>query len=367
MIALAAAGPSALWYLTRGTGTIAMILLTISVALGVANVRHVRTQALPRFVLDAVHRNVSLLAVTFVVVHVITSVLDSFAPISLLDAVIPFRSAYRPLWLGLGAVAFDLLLAVTITSLLRRRFGYRSWRATHWLAYASWPVALLHGLGTGSDTKTGWMLIITAACVVVVIVAVVARATAGWPNHLGRRTAALVASAAIPLGLLVWLPSGPLAAGWAQRAGTPSSLLASSTSARPQSFVPKTSGAGQGRGSASTTWSAQVSGTVRQGQTPDELAEVDINLSVSGRSLSALDLKLIGQPLDGGGVEMERSSVTLGTSSDPTQYRGQITSLNSTNIAARVRNSSGATLSLALQLQIDPNAGTASGSVSATP
>src|SRR5947209_17837001 len=100
MLAPAAAGPTALWYLTRGTGTIALLLLTLSVVLGVANVRRLQTDAMPRFVWDAVHRNASLLAVAFVVVHIATSLLDGFAPISLLDVVIPFKSAYRPIWVG---------------------------------------------------------------------------------------------------------------------------------------------------------------------------------------------------------------------------------------------------------------------------
>ena len=229
MTAIAAVGPSAYWYLTRGTGTIALILLTLSVALGVANVRRFRTENVPRFVLDAVHRNVSLLAMAFLLVHIVTSLLDAFAPITLLDVVIPFGGTYRPLWLGLGAVAFDLMVAVVITSLLRRRFGYRTWRAVHWAAYASWPFALLHGLGTGSDTKAGWMLVIVAGCVIVMVVAVVSRAIAGWPHHPGARLAALSASALVPLGLLIWLPSGPLAAGWAAKAGTPASLLGSAS------------------------------------------------------------------------------------------------------------------------------------------
>jgi sulfoxide reductase heme-binding subunit YedZ len=220
------AGPTVLWYLTRGTGIVTLILLTLSVA----HARPAQTEKVPRFVLDAVHRNASLLAVAFLFVHIITSLLDGFAPIRLVDVVLPFGSAYRPFWLGLGAVAFDLLIAVALTSVFRRRLGYRTWRATHWLAYASWTVALLHGLGTGSDTKTPWMLTLTGACLVVVIVAVLARVAAGWPEHVGARAIGIAASAAVPVGLLVWLPSGPLAAGWAKRAGTPSSLLPSTAS-----------------------------------------------------------------------------------------------------------------------------------------
>src|SRR5579884_3706269 len=208
---LAATGPSANWYLARGTGVVSLLLLTASVVIGILGSLRFAAPRWPRFAIDTVHRDISLLALAFLVVHIVTSVLDSFAPITLLDAVIPFVSAYRPLWLGLGSVAFDLLLAVAITSLLRRRLGYGAWRVTHWAAYVSWPVALLHGLGTGSDTKTGWMLAIVVGCVVIVVAAVVSRATAGWPRQVGARATALGACALLPLGLLVWLPGGPLA------------------------------------------------------------------------------------------------------------------------------------------------------------
>jgi len=239
-------GPSAYWYLTRGTGVVALILLTLSVALGVANSRRLRTERVPRFVVDAVHRNVSLLAVAFTAIHVITSLLDGFAPITVVDVFVPFTSAYRPIWLGFGAIAFDLLLALVLTSVLRRRFGYRAWRFTHWTAYACWPVALLHSFGTGSDVKFGWLLAVAAICVALVIAAVLVRTAAGWPHHRGVRVGAILACAAVPLGLIVWLPSGPLAKDWARRAGTPSYLLASSS-------TPSTGGAANGSGSSAAS------------------------------------------------------------------------------------------------------------------
>ena len=124
MTPILAAGPSLYWYLTRSTGAVALLLLTVAIVLGVVDVRRFSTPHWPRFVVDALHRNVSLLAMVFLVLHILTSVLDTFAPISLIDAVVPFAGSYRPFWLGLGAVAFDLLLAVTITSLLRQRMGY---------------------------------------------------------------------------------------------------------------------------------------------------------------------------------------------------------------------------------------------------
>lgn len=235
MNVLAAAGPSAYWYLTRSTGAVALLLLTLALVLGVLDVRRVGSARWPRFVIDSLHRNVSLLALAFLALHIITSVLDSFAPISLVDAVIPFAGSYRPFWLGLGAVSFDLMLAVILTSLLRRRLGFASWRAVHWLSYASWPIALLHGLGTGSDVKGAWLLVLSIGCLVAVLAAVLVRIASGWPENERLRWAALGGSALFTLGLLVWLPSGPLGKEWARRSGTPSALLGHRSAKQPSS------------------------------------------------------------------------------------------------------------------------------------
>ena len=238
MIPLAtASGPSIYWYLTRSTGAVAMLLLTISIVLGVLDVQRWSTPRWPRFVIDSLHRNVSLLALVVLVLHILTSVLDSFAPIGLLEAFIPFIGSYRPFWLGLGAVSFDLILAVIITSLLRQRMGYSSWRAVHWLTYASWPIALLHGLGTGSDVKDTWLLALSVGCSIAVVAAVLTRVAAGWPQNLRTRSAAIGGAGAFSLFLVLWLPSGPLGSEWARRSGTPASLLphahATHTAGRP--------------------------------------------------------------------------------------------------------------------------------------
>jgi sulfoxide reductase heme-binding subunit YedZ len=225
----ATVGPSTYWYLTRSTGTMAMILLTLSVVLGVIDVERYSTSRLPRFVVDGMHRTVSLLAVVFLIVHIVTAALDSFASIPLIDAIVPFAGTYRPLWLGLGAASFDLVIAVVITSLARKRLGYRAWRVTHWFAYASWPLALLHGLGTGSDVKSTWMIAITGGCVAAVLFSVCVRVASGWPAHVGVRTAAAGVAVCFAGGVAVWLPSGPLGSGWAARSGTPASLLRPAT------------------------------------------------------------------------------------------------------------------------------------------
>lgn len=166
------------WYLLRATGAVTLVLLTLTVALGIANERRWAPARTPRFVIDHLHRTTSLLVVVLLVVHVATAVLDDYVTIRLVDAVVPFVGEYRPLWLGLGALAFDLLVALVVTSLLRARIGLRTWRAVHWLAYACWPVALAHGLGIGTDVGSGgWMLWLSVACVAVVVLAVRARQT----------------------------------------------------------------------------------------------------------------------------------------------------------------------------------------------
>ena len=228
---LATAGPSAYWYLTRSTGAVALLLLTIAIVLGVVDVKRWSTARWPRFVIDSLHRNVALLAMVFLVVHILTSVLDSFASISIADALIPFVGSYRPFWLGLGAVAFDLILAVIVTSLLRARMGFSTWRAIHWLTYASWPIALVHGFGTGSDADSAWLLALSIFCSALVAAAVLTRVLVGWPGAIRWRGAALAGSGGFALFILLWLPAGPLGSEWARRSGTPTTLLGHSHTA----------------------------------------------------------------------------------------------------------------------------------------
>jgi len=230
---IAATGGKAMWYLTRGTGLMALLLLTASVLLGILQVKRWQTSRWPRFITAALHRNLSLLSVVFVGVHVATTVVDGFAPIGWLDAVLPFRSPYRPLWLGLGAVSTDLLIAVVGTSLLRGWLGYRTWRAVHWAAYACWPVALLHGMGTGTDIRLGWGTALNGVCLLAVVSAVWWRLAGAWgpraidfesPGERTKRRAvvsATVASVVAPVAVVAWLVMGPLQPGWAKRAGTP--------------------------------------------------------------------------------------------------------------------------------------------------
>ena len=369
---LAAVTPSALWFITRATGTVSLVLLTVTVALGIVNIRRTHIGDTPRFVIESVHRTAALLAVSFVAVHVVTTLLDGFAPIHPLDLIVPFRSTYRPVWLGLGTVAFDLLVALVVTSLLRRRLGLRAWRTTHWLAYACWPVALFHGLGTGSDTKTHWMLLVVIVCVAVVLASVALRISAGWPRRMGTRLSAAGAAALLPLGLIAWLPGGPLASGWAQRAGTPPALLASVRGA-PATGPGRTGSAGSSAGpraahhGSSTSFVAPVAGAMRQVPVAGGLMLVDLSLTVHAQHLSNLHIRIRGRPIQGGGVQMTSSRVTFGPSSNLDQYHGQISGLEGPDVVATVSDGGGSSLALTAHLQIAPGPGGVSGTLSVGP
>lgn len=164
-------GPG-LWYATRATGLVALLMLTASVLLGLLAAGRFSGDRWPRFLTQGLHRNVSLLVVVFLTLHVASTVLDTYTSIPLTAAFVPFTSGYKPPWLSLGAVALDLLVALIVTSLARERLGYRAWRVLHWLAYACWPVAVAHGLGIGTDRSATWVIALTIGCMGCVGVAV---------------------------------------------------------------------------------------------------------------------------------------------------------------------------------------------------
>ncbi|HEX8976454.1 MAG TPA: ferric reductase-like transmembrane domain-containing protein [Solirubrobacteraceae bacterium] len=359
---LATIGPSVYWYLARGTGVVTLLLLTAIIVLGILGPLRVSGGRWPRFAIDTLHRDLSLLVIALLLVHIVTSVLDTFVSISLTAAVIPFMSSYRPLWLGLGTVAFDLLLALVITSLVRRRLGYGAWRLVHWLAYVSFPVAVLHGLGTGSDTKMAWMLLLTAVCVGTVVVASCIRIVRAQEPPAGLRVPAFALSVLTPLGLAVFAIAGPLAHGWARRAGTPSTLLTHATAvpvAQRSTVAPAPAPAPI----KVAPFTANLSGSVTQSQAAGG-GIVDLDMHLSGGQSGRLRVRLAGQPNPGGGLSMTGSQVDLLTSTTGLMT-GQITSLEGTQFIARVLNRGGA-LDLHANLNIDLQNNAVSGSVAAS-
>jgi DMSO/TMAO reductase YedYZ heme-binding membrane subunit len=171
------------WYIARGSGLVALMLLTAAVVLGVVSVARVHSPRWPRFALAQLHRNLALLALVFGVVHVLTAVVDSFVPIRVVDAFIPFASSYKPFWLAMGTIGADLMLAVLVTSALRRRLGFKAWRSVHVLSYGSWAVGVVHSIGIGSDARSAvWAVTIVAACIGAVGGALVQRTAPAHPH-----------------------------------------------------------------------------------------------------------------------------------------------------------------------------------------
>jgi sulfoxide reductase heme-binding subunit YedZ len=148
-----------LWYATRAFGIVSILLLSAVLALGVITAGRRAVPSRYRFVITGLHRTLALTGVAFVAVHVVAAITDGYVALTWLDAVVPFGSAYRPLWTGLGTVSLDLMILLIGTSLLRSRIGWRTWRTIHWAAYAFWPVAVLHGLGQGTDANSALFLL----------------------------------------------------------------------------------------------------------------------------------------------------------------------------------------------------------------
>lgn len=173
----------ALWALGRGTGIVALVLLTAAVVLGVVTRSGRPVPVLGRFGVSDLHRTAALTATGLVVVHVTSLLFDPYAQLRAVDLVVPFVGTWRPWWLGLGTLAVDLLTVVTLVSLLRRRVGPRVFHAVHLLTYPLWPVALLHSVGSGTEAASTGFVVTSAVCTASVAVAV------GWrvlPCYAGR-------------------------------------------------------------------------------------------------------------------------------------------------------------------------------------
>ena len=179
----------ALWALGRGTGLVALVMFTLTLALGVVTRSGRDALGLGRFGLNEVHRTAALTGVGLVAVHVGTLLLDPYAQLRLIDLVLPWVGTYRTTWLGLGTLAVDLLVLVTVVSLLRHQVGPRVFKAVHWATYALWPVALLHSLGTGTDAGSLWMDAVAVVCTAVVAVSVGWRLLPSYAERGNDRTA----------------------------------------------------------------------------------------------------------------------------------------------------------------------------------
>jgi methionine sulfoxide reductase heme-binding subunit len=178
----------ALWAFGRGAGITALVFLTISLALGIATRSGRRVLALPRFAVADVHRFAALAGMLLVVLHMVLLFFDPYSQLRLVDFILPFLGSYRPLWQGLGTLAFDVFVIVVITSIVRDRIGVRIFRLVHWATYALWPIALAHALGNGTDAIQMWFLLVAGCCALTVAAALVWRLRANYTEYASART-----------------------------------------------------------------------------------------------------------------------------------------------------------------------------------
>lgn len=158
----------ALWYLSRATGLVSFVLLSAVMVMGALLSRRGKVPGLPRFAGVGLHRNASMFALVLLTIHIVTAVADPYVSISWTAVLLPFTSSYEPFWLGLGALAIDMTVALVLTSLVRFRIGVRTWRKIHWIAYAAWPVAAIHGIGAATDLQSGVLLAFVLATIAAV-------------------------------------------------------------------------------------------------------------------------------------------------------------------------------------------------------
>lgn len=198
------------WYAARAAGVVAYLLLSAVVVLGISMAGKKKLRRWPRFAVEDVHRFGGILVGSFLVIHVVTIAIDAWLPFSIASIVVPFTSAYKPLWVGFGIVAAELLLALAITNRLRNaRISFRFWRRAHYLNFAVWAAATAHSLGSGTDRSTPWLITLEAAAIVSV------GSATGW-RLLTRRLAkwrlrGLSAAASLGIAAVtVFLVTGPL-------------------------------------------------------------------------------------------------------------------------------------------------------------
>ncbi len=199
------------WYAARAGGVVAYVLLTLVVLLGIAMSSGARVERWPRFALKDVHRFAGLLTGTFLVIHIVTIAIDAYLPFSLTSLVVPFTSSYRPVFVGLGIIGAELLLALAVTNRLRDTLPYAAWRRLHYLNFAVWGTATVHGLGSGTDRGTPWLVAIEATAIVAVLTATGWRVLRVRDELTPGRLAAVAGGAALVAAAAVALVLGPLA------------------------------------------------------------------------------------------------------------------------------------------------------------
>jgi hypothetical protein len=362
------------WDVARAGGFTAYVLLGLSVALGLALTMHWQSWRWPRLINSELHNFVTLLSLVFTGIHVLAVWLDPFTRFGWSEVFIPFVSHYRPLWMALGIVALYLGLAIGLSTWLRPLIGYAWWRRLHALTLVSYAMVTVHGIATGSDTRTWWGGLIYAGSALVIAGLLIVRlykpATKQARAHplWAGMTAGLVVTGA------AWALLGPGQPGWNASANN-----GNGSGAR----IPVAAAASSGSSSSSSTapfgapFTAQVQGTLSQSG-PDSSGAVtyDLTGTLSNGATGHFELRMSGQQdsafgENDGGVTITTATMTLGTSDTPALYQGQVTQLRTDDgrwrIMATLGQGSAASQTLVIQLRLSVSGGTVQGTIQGTP
>lgn len=346
------------WDIARAGGFVAYGLLTLAIVTGVLHSLKWGGERWPRLVNNEVHTHLTLLALVFTVVHVVAVSLDPFTAFHLNELLLPLVSHYRPLWMAFGIVALYLGIAVGISTWVRPKIGYRAWRYIHFATFASFVFATIHGLGTGSDSKTTWALAIYGVASLAVGGLTIARLV-GSKMSPRLRLAGGALAAFLLVGGLAWASAGPLHPGWNTVANN-----GRGSGARVQLGTPTT--ASKGTPATLQPLAAAFAGSyqVRRGG-DDGNVEVLVQASLQNGAAGTFDLMLTGFD-QGGSLAIQSSRVQISEAA-PSQvvYAGQITGSQGSSLVLSLTPSQGSPASRTLlSLTLDPRSGSASGTIS---
>lgn len=173
------------WYMTRSSGIVAYLLLSGSMMWGlVISTQSVRGQVPPPVAL-ATHNVLSWLALLLSLIHAVVLRASTFFEYSWLDIFVPFRGPYRPIWVGLGVVAFYLMFVVNVSFDWRRWLGQRTWRWLHYATFLIYLLVTVHVIQSGSDIGEWGMQLVVVGSVTIFLFLTVFRLLMG---QRGRRS-----------------------------------------------------------------------------------------------------------------------------------------------------------------------------------
>ncbi|HEU5349392.1 MAG TPA: ferric reductase-like transmembrane domain-containing protein [Ktedonobacterales bacterium] len=366
------------WDTARAGGFTAYLLVTISVALGLALSMRLQVRWWPRLISYELHVWVTILSFIFLGIHILASWVDPFTRFGLNEVLLPFASHYRPLWMALGIVAMYLSLAVTLSLFIRRRIGYTWWLRLHELSFAVWALATIHGLATGSDTRTIWGIELYIVSAILICGLLCARLL--QPVAIGGRAhpiwAALVVGALVIA--IVWTAVGPLRPGWnaiannGNGSGGVAQALGSDRNATPAISSPSSDAP------FSQPFTASVQGTITQQTDPGPVLRLDLTLSGARQGVLRIQMweqsggegagdDNEGDDRGGSGAAITATQVTLGADAATPLYQGHISTLDGGYIVAQLDATQPNQPSLQLTLNLQTQGDTVSGTVSGMP